>query len=73
MNWRHPVLVDPAICHAKSGSKGTRVLVAVVLNVIEVWDLTKNLNRRTLVDQPRIPLSRFNHRSPRAKREQTVC
>ena len=32
MNWRERIHVDPKICHGKACIKGTRVMVAVVLD-----------------------------------------
>ena len=32
MNWRERIHVDPRICHGKACIKGTRVMVAVVLD-----------------------------------------
>jgi len=32
MNWREHITVDPAVCHGKPCFKGTRVMVAVVLD-----------------------------------------
>jgi uncharacterized protein (DUF433 family) len=32
MNWRERISVDPAVCHGQACIKGTRVMVAVVLD-----------------------------------------
>jgi len=32
MNWREYITVDPAICHGKACIRGTRIMVAVVLD-----------------------------------------
>lgn len=32
MDWRNRITVDPAICHGQACIKGTRILVAVVLD-----------------------------------------
>jgi uncharacterized protein (DUF433 family) len=32
MDWRERVAVDPAVCHGQACIKGTRVMVAVVLD-----------------------------------------
>jgi uncharacterized protein (DUF433 family) len=32
MNWRNNITVDPAVCHGQACIKGTRVMVAVVLD-----------------------------------------
>jgi len=32
MNWRDRITVDPAICHGRACIKGTRVIVAVILD-----------------------------------------
>ena len=32
MDWRERIVVDPQICHGKACIKGTRVMVAVVLD-----------------------------------------
>ena len=32
MNWRDYIIVDPAICHGKACIKGTRIMVAVILD-----------------------------------------
>jgi uncharacterized protein (DUF433 family) len=32
MDWRERITVDPAVCHGQSCIKGTRVMVAVVLD-----------------------------------------
>jgi uncharacterized protein (DUF433 family) len=32
MNWRERITVDPAVCHGQACIKGTRVLVAAVLD-----------------------------------------
>lgn len=32
MDWRQRITVDPAICHGQACIKGTRVMVAVVLD-----------------------------------------
>ena len=32
MNWRDYIIVDPEICHGRACFKGTRVLVATVLD-----------------------------------------
>jgi uncharacterized protein (DUF433 family) len=32
MNWRERITVDPAVCHGQACIKGTRVMVAVVLD-----------------------------------------
>lgn len=32
MDWRERITVDPAICHGQACVKGTRIMVAVVLD-----------------------------------------
>ena len=32
MNWRERITVDPAVCHGQACVKGTRIMVAVVLD-----------------------------------------
>ena len=32
MDWRNHITVDPAVCHGQACIKGTRVMVAVVLD-----------------------------------------
>ncbi len=32
MNWRDRITVDPAVCHGQACIKGTRIMVAVVLD-----------------------------------------
>lgn len=32
MNWRERISVDPAVCHGQACIKGTRIMVAVVLD-----------------------------------------
>jgi uncharacterized protein (DUF433 family) len=32
MDWRNNITVDPAVCHGQACIKGTRVMVAVVLD-----------------------------------------
>lgn len=32
MDWRERITVDPAVCHGQACIKGTRVMVAVVLD-----------------------------------------
>lgn len=32
MDWRERITVDPAVCHGQACIKGTRILVAVVLD-----------------------------------------
>jgi uncharacterized protein (DUF433 family) len=32
MNWRERITVDPTICHGQACIKGTRIVVAVVLD-----------------------------------------
>ena len=32
MNWRERITVDPAVCHGQACIKGTRIMVAVVLD-----------------------------------------
>ena len=32
MNWREHITVDPGVCHGHSCSKGTRVMVSVVMD-----------------------------------------
>ena len=32
MDWRERVTVDPAVCHGQACIKGTRIMVAVVLD-----------------------------------------
>ena len=32
MNWREHITVDPAVCHGAACFKGTRIMVAVVLD-----------------------------------------
>lgn len=32
MNWRDRISVDPAVCHGQACVKGTRIMVAVVLD-----------------------------------------
>ncbi len=32
MDWRERITVDPAVCHGRACIKGTRVMVAVVLD-----------------------------------------
>ncbi len=32
MNWRDRVTVDPAVCHGRACIKGTRIMVALVLD-----------------------------------------
>lgn len=32
MDWQHRITADPAVCHGKACIKGTRVMVAVILD-----------------------------------------
>ena len=32
MNWRERITVDPAVCHGQACVKGTRIMVAAVLD-----------------------------------------
>jgi len=32
MNWQERITVDPAVCHGQACIKGTRIMVAVVLD-----------------------------------------
>jgi uncharacterized protein (DUF433 family) len=32
MNWRNRITVDPQVCHGQACIKGTRIMVAVVLD-----------------------------------------
>jgi uncharacterized protein (DUF433 family) len=32
MNWRDQITVDPTVCHGQACIKGTRIMVAVVLD-----------------------------------------
>lgn len=32
MNWRERIAVDPLVCHGKACSKGTRIMVSVILD-----------------------------------------
>ncbi len=32
MNWRDRITVDPAVCHGQACIKGTRIMVAVILD-----------------------------------------
>ena len=32
MNWRERITVDPAVCHGQACIKGTRIIVAIVLD-----------------------------------------
>ena len=32
MNWRERITVDPVVCHGQACIKGTRIMVAVVLD-----------------------------------------
>lgn len=32
MNWRERITVDPSVCHGQACIKGTRIMVAVVLD-----------------------------------------
>jgi uncharacterized protein (DUF433 family) len=32
MNWRHYITTDPQICHGRACIKGTRIMVAVILD-----------------------------------------
>ena len=32
MDWREQITVDPAVCHGQACVKGTRIMVAVVLD-----------------------------------------
>jgi uncharacterized protein (DUF433 family) len=32
MNWRDCITVDPAVCHGQACIKGTRIMVAVILD-----------------------------------------
>ncbi len=32
MDWRERITVDPAVCHGRACIKGTRIMVAVVLD-----------------------------------------
>ncbi len=36
MNWRDRITVDPSICHGKACIRGTRILVAAVLDNLTV-------------------------------------
>lgn len=36
MDWRERITVDPAVCHGQACIKGTRVMVAVVLDNLAV-------------------------------------
>lgn len=32
MNWQNRITVDPRVCHGKACSRGTRVMVSVILD-----------------------------------------
>lgn len=39
MDWRERITVDPAVCHGHACIKGTRVMVAVVLDNLAIVTL----------------------------------
>ena len=43
MNWRERITVDPAVCHGQACIKGTRIMVAVVLDNIAAGVSTDEL------------------------------
>ena len=43
MNWRERIIVDPAMCHGQACIKGTRIMVAVVLDNIAAGVTTDEL------------------------------
>ncbi len=43
MNWRERITVDPGVCHGQACIKGTRIMVAVVLDNIAAGVATDEL------------------------------
>lgn len=43
MNWRERITVDPAVCHGQACIKGTRIMVAIVLDNIAAGVPTEEL------------------------------
>jgi len=45
MDWREHITVDPAVCHGQACIKGTRVMVAVVLDNLAAGVPTEEILR----------------------------
>jgi len=45
MDWRERITVDPAVCHGQACIKGTRVMVAVVLDNLAAGATTDEILR----------------------------
>jgi len=45
MEWRDRITVDPAVCHGQACIKGTRILVAVVLDNLAAGVKTDEISR----------------------------
>jgi len=45
MEWREHITVDPAVCHGQACIKGTRVMVAVVLDNLAAGVPTEEILR----------------------------
>jgi uncharacterized protein (DUF433 family) len=51
MNWRERVSVDPNICHGKACIKGTRVMVAVILDNLAAGEPPEEIMRGYHLDR----------------------
>ena len=45
MDWRERITVDPAVCHGQACIKGTRIMVAVVLDNVAAGVSTDEILR----------------------------
>ncbi len=43
MDWRERITVDPAVCHGQACIKGTRIMVAVVLDNLAAGTATEEI------------------------------
>jgi len=58
MNWRERISIDPEVCHGKACIRGTRVMVAVVLDNLAAGESPEDIARdyRIGVDDVRAAL-----------------
>jgi len=44
MDWREHITVDPGVCHGKACTKGTRVMVSVILDNLAAGLATEEIS-----------------------------
>jgi len=51
MDWRERISVDPSVCHGKPCSKGTRVMVSVVIDNLAAGESHESIGQGDNIEE----------------------